>query len=129
LQEIVARMVDQRIAEAQPQDGIFQPFFQPREIANRIRDKQTVTEQNKWAYYFAEWGCLVCGTKEAIHNSVGMCEPCNNRTKMRLRAIIRKHTPANPSMPDFTDTVRLAREALRPAKALPPGSTARRRPK
>jgi len=62
---MIAEVVDQQVQEAlsHQQDAVFQPFFQSKTIANEIRCRQTVAEQQKWTHYFAEWGCLVCETK------------------------------------------------------------------
>jgi hypothetical protein len=119
---MIAQAVEQKIAEAiSGSDAIFQPFFQRKDIADAIRRMQTVSEQQKWGHYFEKWGCLVCGTKDTIHGSVGMCENCHHLVFLRLQTILRKHAPpTDQALPTFVDTVRLAREALGPAlKALP----------
>jgi Homeodomain-like domain-containing protein len=57
----VAQFIEQKIAEAMAgSDAQFQPWFQPREITDEIRRRQTVTQQQKWVNYFKKYGCLVC---------------------------------------------------------------------
>src|ERR1700730_9017442 len=59
---MVAQLVEQKVAEAMSNDSDaqFQPWFQPREITDEIRRRQTVTEQQKWVNYFKKYGCIVC---------------------------------------------------------------------
>lgn len=93
-----------------------EPWFQSREVTLEIKRRQTVTEQRKWSSYYFDWGCLVCGTKEKPHFALGFCQGCYARTKQRLAASIRKHSPATPRGDlSFIDSVRLAREALAPS--------------
>lgn len=128
---MIAEAVDQKVAEAiSGSDAIFQPFFQPRAVANEIRRKQTCAEKYKWGHYYEKWGCLVCGTKDAIHHALGMCHTCHRLVDTRLQAVLRQHGPAvDQFRTTFVDTVKLAREALGLLNALPPGSTTRRRTK
>jgi hypothetical protein len=127
----IARLVEQKVAEAlSGEDAIFEPFFRSKEVAYEAKRRQTVAEQKKWAYYFAEWGCLVCQTRKARHESLGMCQTCHSRTRERLAVILRKTAPPTVPLPTFTDTLRLAREALAPSvKALAAKNAKQRRPK
>jgi hypothetical protein len=117
----IARLVEQKVAEAlRGEDAIFEPFFQPKAIAGEFRKRQTVQEQKKWSHYFEEWGCMICESKKGRHEALGMCSPCHTRTYQRLLATLRRTAPPEQSFqPGFSDTVRLAREALAPSiKAL-----------
>lgn len=125
LKLMIAQMIEQKVAEATSgSDAIFQPFFQSHEIANEIKRRQTVQEQNKWVYYFEKHGCLVCQRSDR-HQSLGMCLVCYGRTKQRLTQCLRDHAPApDPSQPTFMDTVRMAQAALAPSLPALAGRTA-----
>jgi hypothetical protein len=114
---MVEQLVQEKVAEAtQGRDALLQPWFQSREVTNEIKRRQMVHEQRKFSYYFEDWGCLVCETREAAHFSLGMCQRCYQRTAQRLRATLRNHAPApDQPQPTFMDTVELAREALGPS--------------
>ncbi len=124
---MVAEAVERRVDEvlSRGSDSVFQPFFQAKEISYEIRRRQTVTEQQKWSSYFAKHGCLICGTREKGYGGLGMCHVCCSRTRHRLEAILREHAPAE-AQPTFTDTVKLAREALAPSLRILPEATAPR---
>jgi len=131
--QLVAQAVEQKVAEAlsHGSEATFQPWFQPNAVTQEIKRRQTVTEQRKWSYYFQDYGCIVCRTKKAQYGSLGFCSTCLARVRHRLVDCMRKRDAAsNKGDMTFMDTVRLARQALKPAlKALPPGSTAQRRTK
>lgn len=117
LKRLIADAVDEKVAEAMgSSDAIMQPWFQPKAIVHEIKRRQTVTEQQKFGLYFDEWGCMVCGTKDALHLGMGMCKPCSDRIRQRLRAIVLKHAPPPDQVqPSFRDTMKMAREALAPS--------------
>jgi len=115
---MIAKIVEEKVLEAltHPTDSDFQPFFQPRHIANEIKRRQTVQEQHKFSYAYNDWGCLVCGTKDRPYQSLWMCKGCYSVAHHRLLASIRKHSPGQDEpRPTFVDTVKLARAALAPS--------------
>jgi hypothetical protein len=114
--EMFSRIVEEKVQEAlaDQQSAIFEPFFRPREISAEIRRRQTVTEQQKWSYFFETYGCLICQEK-TFHQSLGMCSKCYQKTGERLRTLIDLHTPPDLSQRTFPDTMQLAREALAPS--------------
>jgi len=62
----------------------FDPFFRPREEANAIRREQTPSQRNRWALYYGRYGCLLCGAKDQLYDSDGMCHRCRMRILHRL---------------------------------------------
>ena len=114
--EISRMMVEETVQQAMSSKGAeLQPFFGSREIAYEIKRRQNVHEQNKFTYYFEDWGCMVCGTSKAHHSCCGMCSACYWRIKDRLKVSLRKRQPPKGSIqPTFMDTMRIAREALAP---------------
>jgi hypothetical protein len=116
------RMIEQKIAEMMDdsQDGIFQPFFQSKAIEQEIRKLQTVPQKRKWHYYFEDWGCLICESKDRRPKSLGMCATCFDRVRQRLAASLRRAEAERPEQAPLRDLQDVAREALRPTqKALP----------
>jgi 7-cyano-7-deazaguanine synthase in queuosine biosynthesis len=117
LKSMIAQMVEEGVREAMSGKGAeLQPFFGSKEIAYEIKRRQTVHEQNKFSYYFEDWGCLICGTRKARHDGCGMCGSCYARVKGRLAYGIRRRQDAKGDsiQPTFNDSLRLAREALAP---------------
>ncbi|HEV3482289.1 MAG TPA: hypothetical protein VGR97_08170 [Candidatus Acidoferrales bacterium] len=112
----IARMVEQSVQQAMSSKGAeLQPFFGSKEIAYEIKRRQTTHEQNKFSYYFEDWGCMICGTHKSRHYGNGMCAACHSRIKERLARSLRKRQPPKGSIqPTFMDTMRIAREALTP---------------
>ena len=97
--------IEHKIAEMMGGDaGVFEPFFQPKKIADEIRKLQTVPQQRKWHDYYLEWGCLVCQKKNWPHTSNGMCQACHSRTLARLKTILRstenERSDSSPFTPD-----------------------------
>jgi hypothetical protein len=120
----LAAIIERKVADilASQRGGVLEPFFQPADVSTAIRKQQTVPQQRKWTYYFAEWGCLRCDTKERSHVSHGMCGRCSQRVFQRLATIIRTHTK-NETMPARMDAVGLAQTALAPSLKLLHGET------
>jgi len=118
LKSMIAQMVEEGVREAMSGKGAeLQPFFGSKEIAYEIKRRQTVNEQNKFTYFFEDWGCMVCGSRKRRHGGCGMCQFCYGRVKQRLVASLRKRQPPKGSIqPTFRDTMQLAREALAPVK-------------
>jgi hypothetical protein len=114
----IARMI-QGLVEKVLSGADLQPFFGTAEVSYEIKRSQTVHEQSKFSFYFQDWGCMICGSREAGHCSCGMCQRCYRRVRMRLAASMRKRQPAETSSREnFRDAVKLAREALAPSIAL-----------
>jgi len=127
----IARMVEENVQQAMSGKGAeLQPFFGSKEIAYEIKRRQTVHEQNKFTYYFEDWGCMVCGTSKTRHLGCGMCSACYARIKDRLKVSLRKRQlPKGSIQPTFRDTMQLAREALAPATEAPTVETQKTRRK
>jgi hypothetical protein len=113
----LARMIEELVHKALSGSGAeLQPFFGTAEVSYEIKRRQTVPEQKKFTFYFEDWGCMICGSREAGHESCGMCGRCYQRVKMKLRRSLQKREPAKHStQPRFVDAVSLAREALLPS--------------
>jgi hypothetical protein len=129
-QKAITRLVEQKVTEAlSGKDSVFQPWFGSQAVSAEIRKRQTVAEQQKFARYFEEYGCMVCGKKNCQHCNLGMCQRCNVQIRNRLNAIVRQHTqPQEPFQGGFRDTVRLAREALRETPKTLPAPARKRKP-
>src|SRR5579862_6226449 len=83
-------LIEQKLAEMMGGDaGLFEPFFQPKKIADEIKKLQTVPQQRKWHHYFQEWGCLICEKKNRPHMCLGMCQACYPKIAHRLQNIVR----------------------------------------
>jgi hypothetical protein len=118
------RIVQRKVAELMASDSsILQPFMQTRRVTNEIRKNQNVIETLKWGYYLEDWGCLVCGRKNAGHTSLGMCPRCYTRVVNRMASTIRKATANRPADDgQAQDLEEMAQEALAQSlKKLIPG--------
>jgi hypothetical protein len=114
MNKALERMVERKLAEmmGDKTDGIFEPFFQTQAITSAIKKMETVIQQRKWHYYFEEWGCLICKSKEQGHKTLGMCPPCYSRTQKRLAIILRQAEEKRPATP-VRDLQDVARKALK----------------
>jgi hypothetical protein len=117
LRQLIAKAVDERVsAVTVASDDSLEPFFQPKSVTAEMRRRQSVLQQQKWHYYFEDWGCLICATTAEPHGSLGMCRNCYGRISERLKRTLAKRAadPREP-VPTFTDTMKLARAALAPS--------------
>jgi hypothetical protein len=116
MSEALGKLVEQKIAEMMTggEDSIFEPFFRAQAIAQAIKRQETVPQQNKWIYFFEDWGCMVCGRKNRQHSALGMCGTCYSRIAQRLKSSLRRAEADKPGavqvVRDLTD---LARASLR----------------
>jgi hypothetical protein len=115
--DAIAKLVEQKVAEAMATEAgaLFEPFFQPKRVFNEFRKYQTVVEQRKWSYYFAEWGCLVCGGKDLGHRALGMCKNCFSVTRKRMIGTLRRANAQLQVQEEPKDLVALAQQALAPS--------------
>jgi hypothetical protein len=123
MRAILDKLVEKKVVEimSKDRDALFRPYFQSKRVADEIRKNQTVSERKKWGQYFKKWGCDVCGTKESSHVGLGRCSACYLRTERRLKKIMAESAGTKAAVPVFGDRLGdAAREALRPAAALPP---------
>ena len=122
LRSVIAQMVDEGVKKAMSGNGAeLQPFFGSKEVSYEIKRRQTVHEQNKFSYYFEDWGCMICGSAHARYLACGMCATCYARVKQRLVDGVCKRQPQVRFDPSFIDPLILAREALAaPLGAKPP---------
>jgi hypothetical protein len=116
IRDALSKLVEQKVAEALASDsGILQPFMQPKRVSIEIRKNQNVIETLKFKYYFEDWGCMICGTKDAIHASLGMCQRCHGRVLNRMVSTLQKASDERPTFEEPKDLEALAREALAPS--------------
>jgi hypothetical protein len=112
---MLAKLVEQKVNEAlsgKSDDSIFEPFFQPQSVANQMKGLMSVSQQQKFAAYFEEWGCMRCNTKKTGHNSLGMCLRCHHLIGDRLRACIRELDAERPDSIPALDRTDMAQQAI-----------------
>ncbi len=112
LDELVQRKVAEALAN---ESGILQPFMQTREVSNEIRKNQNVIETLKFKYYFEDWGCLICETKDAPHQSLGMCQRCYGRIASRMKRALQRASAERSQFEEPKDLESIAQEALAPS--------------
>lgn len=72
-------------------DDIFlQPWLLDPQTAMAIRGLIPRNWFHRMQYYFDDWGCMVCGRRNVIHRSNGMCNQCIDRVRRRLITALRK---------------------------------------
>jgi hypothetical protein len=112
----LAKLVEQKVQEAlssgTSDDSIFEPFFQPRAIAQKMRQQQNVSQQQKWTLYYEKFGCLRSQTKAITHNAAGMCQHCHQQTLQRLKVCIRELDAERPMAIPTLDRTELAQRAI-----------------
>ncbi len=122
--KMIEEIVKQKVAEimAAP-DSLLEPFMQSKKVQIEITKLQDVVQQKKFRFYFEDWGCLICGQKDAGYKSVGMCSPCFSRVTNRMAVSLRNAYAERPVFDKPKDLVAMAQEALAPSiKALIPAN-------
>jgi hypothetical protein len=72
------RMFQSRARRDVPNDEVFlQPWYLPREVYLEIRRILPNIHLSKMRFYFEDYGCLKCGTRDSLYGSNGFCERCN----------------------------------------------------
>ena len=111
----IAKLVEQKVNEAlcgKSDDSIFEPFFQGKSVANRMKGQMSVSGQRKFAAYFEKWGCMRCETKETGHKSLGMCLRCHHLIYNRLLGCVRNLDAERPMMDVVVDRTDSAQQAI-----------------
>jgi len=80
-----------------------QPFFNTREEANALRKVLPVSYTRRWRAYYESWGCVVCGDREAPHDSCGMCARCRGRITARMRQAVWMANPDARACPPLEE--------------------------
>jgi hypothetical protein len=112
-------LVQRKVAEAMASDSaILQPFMQTKRVTDELRRSQDVIHLQKFSLYIADWGCHVCGRKDAGHLGLAMCPRCYGQVTKRMAITLRKAAAARPKHEmQAIDLESLAREAMMPAVA------------
>jgi hypothetical protein len=116
--DMLNALVQKKVAEllAANESIILQPFLQTQSVRTQLRKIQSVIELNKFRSYFQDWGCLICGSLEQGHLSLGMCPACHGRTVSRMqRSMKRATTERAQDDGRVVDLEQLAQDALMPA--------------
>jgi hypothetical protein len=124
VRKMLEEMVKQKVAEIMAAPGsLLEPFMQSKQTQIEITKLQDVVQQKKFRYYFEDWGCLICGQKDAGYKSVGMCSTCFARVMTRMAVSLRRAYAERPVFDKPKDLVAIAQEALTPSiKALIPAN-------
>jgi hypothetical protein len=104
-------------------DDIFlQPWFLPQQTALAIRRLLPPEHRRKMKFYFDDYGCLKCGTKNAPYGSNALCKRCMQQVKLKLFfAVKRRWTAASPdnlprTFKRMADAQRLLKDLLEHAR-------------
>ena len=95
-----------------------QPWFLNNECAAAIRRIVPPALLHKMRYYFEDWGCLICKSKNRPHASNGMCGQCATRIQKRLfwclqrRGIVASPERDRSDIPNGEERVRSATTLL-----------------
>ncbi len=95
-----------------------QPWFLNKECTAAIRRIVPRALLHKMRYYFEDWGCLICKSKDRPHASNGMCGQCAARIKKRLfwclqrRGIVTSPERDTSDIPNGEERVRSATTLL-----------------
>jgi len=69
---------------------LLQPWFLDVKQAAAVRRVVPDHFLQKMRFYFADWGCLICGSKRRRYGSNGMCHVCVGRIHKRLLGCLSK---------------------------------------
>jgi hypothetical protein len=76
------------VADMLAREGLFEPWFQRRQMSVAIRQRQTNPQLHKWTEFMTRYGCLICHDRTREHAGQGMCQKCRNLVVGRLESII-----------------------------------------
>lgn len=112
-----------------PNDEVFlQSWYLPREVYLEIRRVLPNIHLSKMRYYFEDYGCLKCGTRDSLYGSNGLCERCNVLIRGRvIRALKRRLKSVGAFNPE-TDHVSALSDGMTSAQLLLADRTFRRVP-
>jgi hypothetical protein len=116
-------LVQRKVAEALANEAsiAFEPYMRDMAVSNQIKRLQDVHWQNKFRYYFEDYGCSRCHTKDSPHASLGMCSKCLHHEIARITASVKRRADAHARLhddaPQCLNLQEVAREALMPAVA------------
>lgn len=114
--DLIKALVEQFFAECvtRRDDFAFQPFLETARTTREIKRLQTVAEQRAAGRMFAEWGCISCHSKNAVHAGCGLCTSCYALWKGRKKKAIRENSnePEIEFKLKAADQEKLARLAL-----------------
>ena len=72
-------------------DELFmQPWFLPKATYLKIKKLLPSSQLTKMRYYFEDYGCLKCGSSQALYGSNGMCAECSIVIRARVATCLKK---------------------------------------
>lgn len=72
-------------------DELFlQPWFVPKPVYLQMRRILPSSQMLKMRYYFDDYGCLKCGSHNALYGSNGLCKRCNIIVRSRIILSLKK---------------------------------------
>jgi hypothetical protein len=72
-------------------DELFlQPWFLPKAMYLKLKKLLPSSQLAKMRYYFEDYGCLKCGSHEALYGSNGMCSGCSIVIRGRIAICLKK---------------------------------------
>jgi hypothetical protein len=79
-------------------DEVFlQPWFLPAQTAFAIKRILPPEHRHRMKFFFEDYGCMRCRTKDAPYGSNALCKACMQEVKLKMfLAIKRRWTAASP---------------------------------
>jgi hypothetical protein len=72
-------------------DELFlQPWFLPKPTYLTLKKLIPSSQFAKMRYYFDDYGCLKCGSRNALYGSNGMCSGCSIVVRGRIAVCLKK---------------------------------------
>jgi hypothetical protein len=72
-------------------DELFmQPWFLPKATYLKLKKLLPSSQLAKMRYYFEDYGCLKCGSRQALYGSNGMCAECSIVVRARVALSLKK---------------------------------------
>ena len=65
-------------------DVFLQPRFLSRDLAFAIRRMLPPEHRHRMRFFFDDYGCMRCGTKDAPYGSNALCKLCMQEVKLKL---------------------------------------------
>lgn len=73
------------------EDEIFlQPWYLPKDVYLEVRRILPNIHLSKMRFYFEDYGCLKCGTRNSLYGSNGLCEACGVLIRGRVARCLKR---------------------------------------
>jgi hypothetical protein len=104
-------------------DVFLQPWFLPKDVSLQIRSILPHIHLTKMRYYFDDYGCLRCESRNILYGSNGLCENCAPLIRKRVSESLKRRlksvglSESDRTVESLSDCVTAARHIIERSRA------------